>query len=71
MERSQKMQGSGPRPPQGATIGVPIEASLEFYGVKGRPTAEALVNEARTRSRLSEEDDFQLAVSETRAARSQ
>lgn len=54
---------------RGTTIGALIDASLEFYGVKTRRTAEALVSEARALSRLTEDEAMRLAVDETRAAR--
>lgn len=46
-----------------------IDESLEFYGIKTVQTAANLVAQARQRSRLSEADALQLAVSETQASR--
>jgi len=55
---------------RGETIGQIIDASLEFYGIKGRPAAEALVARARGQSRLAEDEPLDLALRETRAERS-
>lgn len=54
---------------RGKTIGQLIEESLEFYGIKTRDDARALVRRARARSRLAESDALKLAVKETHAAR--
>ncbi len=54
---------------RGKTIGDLIDASLEFYGIKGRSAAEELVHKARRQSGLSEEEALDLAVAETRAER--
>jgi len=51
------------------TIGELIDESLEFYGIKPREDARALVRRARAHSRLSEEDAMDLAQKEVRAAR--
>ena len=51
------------------TIGELIDESLEFYGIKSRDDALALVRRARARSGLSEEQALALAQSEVRAAR--
>lgn len=54
---------------RGKTIGQLIDESLEFYGIKTRDDARALVRRARARSQLAESDALKLAVRETRAAR--
>ena len=46
-----------------------IEESLEFRGIKTRKNARALVQSARTRSDLSEDDALSIAIEETRKAR--
>jgi hypothetical protein len=51
------------------TIGELIDESLEFYGIKSRDDALALVRRARARSGLSEEHALALAHSTVRAAR--
>jgi hypothetical protein len=54
---------------RGKTIGELIDESLEFYGIKSRDDALALVRRARARSGLSEEHALALAHSKVRAAR--
>jgi len=55
---------------RGIGLGDLIAESLEFYGVKPRETAESLVARARAKSALSEPAALELAVGETRRARS-
>jgi hypothetical protein len=54
---------------RGKTIGQLIDESLEFYGIKTRDDARALVRQARARARLPEDRAMRLAEKETRAAR--
>jgi len=51
------------------TIGQLIEESLEFYGIKTREDARALVQRARRRSGLSEAQALALAEKEVKSAR--
>jgi hypothetical protein len=51
------------------TIGQLIEESLEFYGIKTREDARALVQRARRRSGLSEAQALALANKEVGLAR--
>jgi hypothetical protein len=51
------------------TIGQLIEESLEFYGIKTREDARALVQSARRHSGLSEEQALALAEREVKATR--
>jgi hypothetical protein len=51
------------------TIGQLIEESLEFYGIKTREDARALVQKARRHSGLSETQALALAVKEVKSAR--
>ena len=51
------------------TIGQLIEESLEFYGIKPREDARALVQRARRHSSLSEAQALALAGKEVRLAR--
>lgn len=67
-ERHQALKEAAAR--SGRSIGELIDASLDFYGIKGRPAAEAIVDRARNRSGLSEEEALDLAIAETRAERS-
>ena len=46
-----------------------IEDSLDLYGVKTTESAAALVDAARERSRLTDDEAMALAVEETRAER--
>ena len=51
------------------TIGQLIEESLEFYGIKTREDARALVQRARRHSGLSETQALALAGKEVKLAR--
>ena len=51
------------------TIGQLIEESLEFYGIKSREDALALVQRARRHSGLSEAQALALAQKEVKSAR--
>ena len=51
------------------TIGQLIEESLEFYGIKSRADARALVLRARGHSGLTEAQALALATKEVKAAR--
>ena len=51
------------------TIGQLIEESLEFYGIKSRADAQALVLRARSNSGLTEAQALALATKEVKAAR--
>ena len=51
------------------TIGQLIEESLEFYGIKSREDARALVQRARRHSGLSEARAMSLANKEVKLAR--
>ena len=51
------------------TIGQLIEESLEFYGIKTREDARALVQRARSHSGLSEAQALALAQKEVKSAR--
>ena len=51
------------------TMGQLVEESLEFYGIKTREDARALVQRARTHSGLSEAAALALADKEVRLAR--
>jgi hypothetical protein len=51
------------------TIGQLVEESLEFYGIKSREDARALVLRARQHSGLSDEQAMMLAEREVKAAR--
>lgn len=52
------------------TIGQLIEESLEFYGIKTREDAVALVRRARARSNLDEAQALAIAAQEQQASRS-
>lgn len=54
---------------RGKTIGQLIDESLEFYGIKTRNDARALVRAARARAALSEEAAQSVAQKEVRAVR--
>ena len=54
---------------RGRTIGQLIEDSLEFYGIKPRDEARALVARARERAGMDESAATALANAETRATR--
>ena len=51
------------------TIGQLIEESLEFYGIKSRAVARALILRARGHSGLTEAQVLALATKEVKAAR--
>jgi hypothetical protein len=51
------------------TIGQLIDESLEFYGIKSREDALALVRRARSQSKLSEAQAMDLAQKEVGAVR--
>ena len=51
------------------TIGQLIDESLEFYGIKSREDALALVRRARTRSKLTDEQALSTALEHVRAVR--
>lgn len=51
------------------TIGQLIEESLEFYGIKSRDDARALVRRARERSALTEDAAMALANAQVKAVR--
>lgn len=53
------------------TIGQLIDESLEFYGIKPREDARALLRRARARAGLDDAAALALAQAETRAARKQ
>jgi hypothetical protein len=55
---------------RGIGLGELIAESLEFYGVKARETAEALVARARENSALDEAAALELALDEARRVRS-
>jgi len=54
---------------RGKTIGQLIEESLEFYGVKSREDAHALVHRARAHGNLSEQQALEVAQKQVRAVR--
>ena len=54
---------------RGETIGQIIEKSLQFYGVKTRESAAALVARPRQASGMDEAEAMDIALSETHAAR--
>ena len=55
---------------RGTTIGSMVAESLEAYGIKSRSEAALLVERARRRSGLTEDDALALAVDETAGHRS-
>jgi hypothetical protein len=55
---------------RGIGLGELIAESLEFYGIKPRETAEALVRRARENSALDDTAALELALDETRQTRS-
>jgi hypothetical protein len=55
---------------QGRPIGKIIEEGLLLRGIKPTEGARELVAKARRQARLSEEEAIEVAVAETRAARS-
>lgn len=52
------------------TIGQLIDESLDFYGIKTRQDALALVRRARARSKLTESEALAMAQQETDVVRS-
>lgn len=54
---------------RGRTIGQLIDESLDFYGIKTLEDARALVQRARARSKLSEEQALATAQEQVRAVR--
>lgn len=54
---------------RGRTIGELIDESLEFYGIKPREDARALVERARARAGLDDTAALDLAVEETARVR--
>ena len=66
-DRHQALKEAAAR--RGKTIGQLIDESLEFYGIKSREDARDLVNRARARSGLSEDEALALAVDQTDRAR--
>jgi len=52
------------------TIGKLIDDSLEFYGIKSREDAHALVRRARAHARLTETQAMEEAQTHVRAVRS-
>lgn len=66
-ERHQALKEAAAR--RGRTIGELVEASLDFYGIKGRAAASELVARARSRAGLQEQEALDLAVEETRTGR--
>jgi plasmid stability protein len=55
---------------RGTTIGSMVAESLEAYGIKSQSEATLLVERARRRSGLTEDDALALAVDETAGHRS-
>ena len=51
------------------TIGSLIDESLDFYGIKSREDARSLVQRARERSQLGEDEALAVAQSEVDAVR--
>lgn len=54
---------------RGKTIGQLIDESLEFYGIKSRSDARALVRRAQAQSALTQEQAVDMAVEQVRAVR--
>ncbi|WP_376697472.1 ribbon-helix-helix domain-containing protein [Wenzhouxiangella sp. EGI_FJ10305] len=54
---------------RGKTMGELVEESLEFYGVKTRQEAAALIRQARENAGLEEAEAVALGVEATRAVR--
>ena len=54
---------------RGTTIGNLVAESLEFYGIKSREAAEALVARVRSQSGVGEDEALEIAVSETQSER--
>ena len=51
------------------TIGQLIDESLDFYGIKSRDDARALVNRARAQGKLTEDRALEVAIEQVRAVR--
>ncbi|HWH81509.1 MAG TPA: CopG family transcriptional regulator [Burkholderiaceae bacterium] len=51
------------------TIGQLIDESLDFYGIKSREDARALVHRARARSKLGDDQAMAVAQEQVRAVR--
>ena len=51
------------------TIGQLIDESLDFYGIKSRDDAMALVRRARAHGKLRQDDALKLAQDEVKAVR--
>ena len=56
---------------QGRSIASIIEESLRLRGIRDQASARALVEKARERASLDEEEALELSVDETRTARGQ
>jgi hypothetical protein len=54
---------------RGKTIGQLIDESLDFYGIKSQHQARTLVQQARERNQLTEQQAVELAQEEVKAAR--
>ncbi len=54
---------------RGKTMGQLVEESLEFYGIKTREEAAALIQQARQSAALDESAALELGVEAARAAR--
>ena len=54
---------------RGKTIGQLIDESLDFYGIKSRQDARHLVQRARARSTLIDDDALAVAQDEVQAVR--
>ena len=54
---------------RGKTIGQLIDESLDFYGIKSRQEARDLVQRARARSTLIDDDALAVAQDEVQAVR--
>ena len=66
-ERHQALKEAAAR--RGKTIGQLIEESLDYSGIKTPARAAELVEKARRRANLQEAEALDLAVTETRDAR--
>ena len=54
---------------RGKTIGQLIDESLDFYGIKSRDDARALVHRARAQSKLTEDQALKVATQQVRVVR--
>ena len=54
---------------RGRTIGDMVAESLAFYGIKSGESARAIVDRARSRAAMTEDEALEIAVDETRRAR--